>query len=296
MSGNNKISVSVRNLNIGKFVALVKINGDDAALPDVLVFINIRALDNTFFRYHAKISAVFILRNFNHCGNRFALFKRQQVHNIHALARSGGGGNFVCLFAENLARVCEKEHNIVRGAAEHRFCHILFTAAHAHNASSAAILSFIGVNRHALHIAHVGEGEYGFLNGDKVFIVNRADNGAYFRSAVVVKFINYFLRFGFDNIKNSAFVCENILVICNFFFKLCQFVCYFFNFKPCKLAELEVYNCRCLRIVKAEFFHNGKLCFAFAALAGSDCGYNFIHNINCLAQAVQNMRSCHCFV
>src|SRR5699024_3734158 len=85
---NHKLSDAVRNLNIGKFIALVKIYGNYTALADMAVFVNIRSLDNTLFSYHAKITAVFVLRYFYHSGNRFALFKRQQVYNIHAFARS----------------------------------------------------------------------------------------------------------------------------------------------------------------------------------------------------------------
>ena len=84
---NNKLSCAVRYLNIGKLVALVKINRNDAALADMFIFVNIRSFDDSLLRDHAKVTAALLLRYLDHGGDGLSLFKRQKVHNIHALAR-----------------------------------------------------------------------------------------------------------------------------------------------------------------------------------------------------------------
>ena len=61
------------------------------------------------------------------------------------------------------------------------------------------------------------------------------------------------------------------------------------DFKSGKLTELEIYNCRCLRIIKSILFYKGEFCLRFSALCMSYCVDYFIDNIYCLCKTFQNM-------
>ena len=62
--------------------------------------------------------------------------------------------------------------------------------------------------------------------------------------------------------------------------QVAQFVLYFQNLKARQLAQLEIDDGCCLRVVKTEFFHDGGFCLGLAALARANRGDDLIHDID----------------
>ena len=78
--------------------------------------------------------------------------------------------DLVALDAEDAALVGEEEHGVVRVGGQQEAHGVLFAGRHADDAAPAAVLQGVGLGRHALDEAALGEGDHHVLVGDEVFL------------------------------------------------------------------------------------------------------------------------------
>ena len=286
MGSHDQIAVAVGDLHPAQFVALVQIDGDNAGFANMIVLADFRALDYAVLGNHAQVLALFAVRHPHHSADLLLVLQRQQVHHIHTLAGTGGGGDLVSLHLKHLALV-GKEHNVVvGGAGKHGLGHIFLSAAHAHNAFATAVLCLISIYRLALHIPHGGQGEHAVLYRDQVLVIHIAGGSGNLGTPFVAEFVTDGASLFLYDLQHPGLAAENVLIIGNLDVQLAQLGADLFNFQSGQLTQTERHNGRSLWLVKVVLGHQFLLGLGLAALAAANGGDDLVHNINGAGQTL----------
>ena len=101
-------------------IAFVQVDGDQAALSDIIISGKRRALDDAVLCTHDEIFVVLDLADLNHRRDLFIGQQGQKVRDIHATAGAGTFRNLEALDAVDASHVGE-EHDIIMVVNDEHF-------------------------------------------------------------------------------------------------------------------------------------------------------------------------------
>ena len=173
LTGGHDQVIFARGLNhLGKLIALVQGDGDDAGGADLLELLDCGLLDDPLLGGEGEVTArrEAVQDDRRNRGlTRLHLYARK-VDDRNPLVLSRGVRDLVHLGAKSSPLVGEEEGVIV-GIGDLQGCdRILFACGHADDALAAAMLLAIGRERLTLDVATAGDGDHNILVGDEVLI------------------------------------------------------------------------------------------------------------------------------
>ena len=286
--------MALGNLDPCQLVALIEVDGNQAALADIDIGVILGSFDDALSGDHDIVPVIRSdIRGFDDAGNLFVLLQREDIDHIGAAGGAGAFRNFVALNAVDLALVGEEHEVIVGRAGVDVADKILVPTGHAADSASAAALGSINIQRLALQIAVVGEGDHaGFLRNqvlDIHFALNRSDFGA----ARVVEFFFDFEQLGLDDCANLALVCEDCVILCNLLMEFVNLCLELFTLQACQTAQLHLDDCLCLNLVESEALHQGCLT-VLNGVVGADDRDDLVDIIQSGEQTLEDMSAFLC--
>ena len=165
--------IFTRGLNhLGKLIALVQGDGDDAGGADLLELLDCGLLDDPLLGGEGEVTArrEAVQDDRRNRGLTRLHLHARKVDDWNPLVLSRGIRDLVHLGAKSSPLVGEEE-GVVVGVGDLQGCdRILFACGHADDALAAAMLLAIGSERLSLDVATAGDGDHNILVGDKVLI------------------------------------------------------------------------------------------------------------------------------
>ena len=288
LRGHKQLVAAVCLPHPGKHVALVQVDGDQAALSGRIISGKLCAFDYTVIRHHHQVFILVKLGYPNHGGHLLLRLKGEKILDVHSTAGTGTLGNLVALQPVDTAQTGEKQDIVVASGDKEFRGHILIPAGHAGDAPSAPSLQPVGVRFLAFHITEIRQREHAFLYGNQVLDIHFTADGRDLCAAFVAELLLHGLGFVLHNGKASALACKNIQEIGNFLFQACQLFLDFFALQAGELPQAHLYNGLGLHVVQAETFH--QRCFAFRyGFGGPQNGDHLVDEVQGNHQAFQNM-------
>ena len=198
VAGEEDHLLAVGELRADQFVVLVfEVDGDDAGRPRVGKFRELGFLHRAVLGGEEDVAARFLQVARRHNGReRFVFLEAHDA--VDGLAARGrrGFGNFVHLQPVDAALRGEQQNVAVRGGDEEVLDEILLARFRADAAFAAARLMAVDVDRSALDVARVADGDGHFLVFDQVFELDFLDAVDDLRAAVVAIGLQDFAQLG----------------------------------------------------------------------------------------------------
>ena len=159
---------------------------------------------------------------------------------------------------------------VVCGAGEHRLDDVLLPAGQTLDALAASALLLVFIHRYALDIAHVGEGEYALLLGDKILDIHFAVNVGYLCAALVAVFIPDGGQFVLEHALEHLFAGEQLSEVGYALLKLLVLSLELLMVETLESLEAHIKYRLCLNVVKREAIHQVFLSVVIAAADNTD--------------------------
>ncbi len=211
VAGEEDHLLAVGELGADQFVIFVEIDGDDAGGPRIGEFRELRFLHRAVFGGEENVAARFFeIARGDHRRERFIFLEADDA--VDGLAARGrrGLGNFVDLQPVDAALRCEQQNVAVRGGDEEVLDEIFFARPGADAALAAARLMAVDVDRRALDVAGMADGDGHFLVFDQVFELDFLDAVDDLRAALVAVGFQDFAQLGHDDRPSASCRCESI--------------------------------------------------------------------------------------
>lgn len=154
----------------------------------------------------------------------------------------------------------------MRRGKEQLFHKIFILAGQGCDAAAAAALRLIRIRRLPLDVACVRQREHAFLLGDEILNIHFAGDMGNLGTAVIAVLFTHGVQLILHHLQHLCIVGQNAAPVVDLRMQVAQFVLYFQNLKARQLAQLEIDDGCCLRVVKTEFFHDGGFCLGLPPL------------------------------
>ena len=176
LAGEENHLLAVGEFGADQFVLRFEIDGDDAGRTRIGEFRERGLLHRAAFGGEEDVAALFLeVARRHHGGERLALLEADEAVDGFSARGRGGFGNFVDLQPVDAALGGEQQNIAVRGGDEEVLDEIFFAGLRADAALAAARLVAVDVDRRALDVAGVADGDGHFLVFDQVFELDFLD-------------------------------------------------------------------------------------------------------------------------
>ena len=185
-AGEENHLLAVGEFRADQFVIGVEADGDDARWARIRKFGELGLFHRAIFRGEENVAARFFeIARGNDGRERLAFLEADEIADRLAARGCGGFGNFVHLQPVDAALRREQQNVAVRRGGEEMLDEIVFARFGADAALAAARLMAVDVNRSALDVAGVADGDGHFFVFDQVFELDLFDAIDDLRAAVV---------------------------------------------------------------------------------------------------------------
>ena len=221
-------------------------------------------------------------------GDLLLLLQRQDVDHIGSARAAGAFRNLISLDAVNLALVGEEHQVIVGGAGVDLADKVLVPAAHAADAASAAALGLVDIQRLALEVAKVGQGDHALLLRNQVLDVDLALHRGKLGAARVVELLLDLQQLLLDDGADLLLVGQDGVVLGDLGVQLIHLGLDLLALQPCQTAQRHLHNGLRLHVVQTKPLHQGSLAFLHGVV-GADNRDNLVDVVQRSHQALQNV-------
>ena len=193
------------------------------------------------------------------------------------------------LEAVHLTKVGKEQHVIVGRSNKEILDKVVLFERDALNTLAAAFLRAINLNRNALYVACVSNGDNHILFGDKILNVQVLNVLVRdLRTTFVSVAVGNLTELISDNCQNLFLMGEKILVVGNIKPELGDLVNKILTCQAGKTTQTHLKNCFALNLIQAKALVHALLCLGIILRAANDVD-NLVDVINCGQEAFQNM-------
>ena len=271
-----------------EFVAVLDVDGDDAAAVAVGVFAEECFFDESVFGAEDEAFVLGVVFDAEHGGEFFAVLEFEDVGEGAAFGGAGAFGDFVNFFDVNASVVHEEHDGVVGGGGEEVFDEVFVVGVDADEAFAAAFLGAVCGDGGAFDEAVVGDGDDAAFVGDDVFHAHFAFGGLDACEAWGFVFFGGVAELGFDDGEEFVFVGEDGFELFDGGEDFGVFGFDFFAFEACELVEAEVEDG--VGLAFAEGVFGDEFFTGFVAVgAGADDFDEVVEVAQCDAEAFEDV-------
>ena len=203
--------------DVNKLVAILEVDCNEAVLACTVVLRHCRLLDHSLLSSKHQVVVFWEVAGSNNCLDLLALCKRlDDVDDGATLSSSVTNRKLVDLEAVHLTKVGKEQHVIMGRSNKEVLDKIVLFERNTLYALTAALLGAINLNRNALYVTCVSNGDNHILFGDKILDVQVLNILVRdLRAALIGVAVGNLTELISDNCQNLLLVGEKILVVGN---------------------------------------------------------------------------------
>ena len=286
----NNLVTWVDTTDVNKLVAILKVDCNEAVLTGTVVLRHCCLLDHSLLSSKHQVVIFWEVAGSNDCLDLLALCKcLDDIDDSAALCSSTTNRKFVDLEAIHLTKVGKEQHVIVGRSNKEVLDKIVLFERDALNTLAAALLRAINLNRNALYVTCVSNGNNHVLFSDKILDVQVLNVlVGDLRTTLVSVTVGNLTELIGNNSQNLFLVSEKILVVGNIKSELGNLVNKILTSKTGEAAQTHLKDCLALNLIQAKTLVHALLCLSIILRAADDVD-NLVDVINCGQKAFQNV-------
>ena len=293
----NNLVTWVDAADVNQLVAVLEVDCNEAILAGAIVLRHCCLLDHTLLGSKHQIVVFWEVAGSNNCLDLLALCQRlDDVDDCATLSGSVTNRKLVDLEAVHLTKVGKEQHVIMGGSNKEILDKIVLFERDALNTLAAALLRTINLNRNALYVTCVSNGNNHILFSDKILdiqVLNVLVRDL--RTTLVSVAVGNLTELISNNSQNLFLVSEKILVVGNIKPELGNLVNKILTSKTGEAAQTHLKDCLALNLIQAKTLVHALLCLSIILRAADDVD-NLIDVINCGQKAFQNVDTLLCLI
>ena len=276
--------------DVNKLVAVLEVDCNEAVLACTVVLRHCSLLNHTLLSSKHQVVVFWEVAGSDNCLDLLAFCKRlDDVDDGTTLSSSVANRKLVDLEAVHLTKVGKEQHVIMGGSNKEVLDKIVLFERNALNTLAATLLGAINLNRNALYVACVSDGNNHILFSDKILNVQVLN--VLVRdlcTALVGVAVGNLTELVSNNCQNLFLVGEKILVVGNIKPELGDLVNKILTCQAGKTTQTHLKDCFTLNLIQAKALVHALLCLSIILRAANDVD-NLVDVINCGQKAFQNM-------
>ena len=286
----NNLVTWVDAADVNKLVAVLEVDCNEAVLACTVVLRHCCLLDHTLLGSKHQVVVFWEVAGSDNCLDLLALCKRlDDVDYGATLGCSVANRKLVDLEAIHLTKVGKEQYVIMGGSNKEVLDKIVLFERNTLYSLTAALLGAINLNRNALYIASVSDGDNHILFGDKILNVQVLNVLVRdLRTTFVSVAVGNLTELISDNCQDLFLVGEKILVVGNVKSELGDLVNKILTCQAGETTQTHLKDCLALNLIQAKALVHALLCLGIVLRAADDVD-DFVNVINCGQKAFQNM-------
>ena len=283
--------------DVNQLVAVLEVDCNEAVLACTVVLRHCCLLDHTLLGSKHQVVVFWEVAGSDNCLDLLAFCKRlNNVDDCATLSGSVANRKLVDLEAVHLTKVGKEQHVIMGGSNKEVLDKIVLFERDALNTLAATLLRAINLNRNALYVASVSDGDNHILFSDKILNVQVLNVlVGDLRTTLVSVTVGNLTELISNNSQNLFLVSEKILVVGNIKSELGNLVNKVLTCQTGEAAQTHLKDCLALDFIQTKALVHALLCLSIILRTADDVD-NLVDVINCGQKAFQNVDTLLCLV